>query len=98
VWLPLAATLAVSTAALARPRSARFDGAGPSTALVAWDDYLRRFPDGQFVPEARFNRAIALLKLHRTADGRAALQPFAARREPSPSAASSRIRIHRRLG
>jgi hypothetical protein len=54
-----------------------FGGSDPAAAIAAWDDYLRRFPAGQFVPEARYNRAIDLLKLGRTAEARAALEPFA---------------------
>jgi TolA-binding protein len=54
-----------------------FDGANPSAALLAWEDYLRAFPDGRFVPEARYNRAIDLLKLQRYAEARQALRPFA---------------------
>jgi TolA-binding protein len=54
-----------------------FAGSDPASALSALDDYLMRFPDGRFAPDARYNRAIDLLKLRRYAEARAALQPFA---------------------
>jgi TolA-binding protein len=54
-----------------------FDGAPPSVALAAWDKYLAAYPAGSFAPDARFNRALCLLRLGRNADARAALAPFA---------------------
>ena len=51
--------------------------ATPGAALAAWDDYLARYPSGRLAPDARYNRAIDLLKLSRNAEARAALQPFA---------------------
>jgi hypothetical protein len=46
-------------------------------ALRAWDAYLAAEPDGRFVLEARYNRAIALVRLGHTAEARLALAPFA---------------------
>lgn len=46
-------------------------------ALNAWDLYLARFPAGTFSQEARYNRAICLVRLGRVAEARAALAPFA---------------------
>lgn len=63
--------------AFARVHRLHFGEGDPAATLAAWDDYLQRFPDGRFVPEARFNRAIVLLKLRRDREARAALQPFA---------------------
>jgi hypothetical protein len=46
-------------------------------ALAAWDEYLRTNPMGRFVPEARWGRAAALVRLGRKAEARDALVPFA---------------------
>jgi hypothetical protein len=46
-------------------------------ALPAWDAYLRVAERGVLVPEARYNRALCLVRLGRRAEARAALQPFA---------------------
>lgn len=46
-------------------------------ALSAWDAYLRAAPNGALAPEARYNRALCLVRLHRSDDARAALKPFA---------------------
>ncbi len=63
--------------AFAHAHRLHFDGAPRPRALQAWDNYLARFAHGRFVPEARFNRAIALLELGRDEEARAALRPFA---------------------
>ncbi len=55
-----------------------FRGSDPAAALAAWDALLAKFPSGRLAPEARFNRALTLIKLSRWADARAALTPFAA--------------------
>jgi len=46
-------------------------------ALAAWDAYLRAAPAGSLVVEARYNRAIALVRLGRQKEAEAALLPFA---------------------
>lgn len=49
-----------------------------SAALGAWDTYLRVAPAGdRWLPEARFNRAVALVKVGKSAEARRALSPFA---------------------
>jgi hypothetical protein len=50
----------------------------PAAALAAWDRYLAAAPNGAFAVEARYNRAIALVRLGRTAEAAQALRPFAA--------------------
>lgn len=47
-------------------------------ALGAWEAYLRAAPSGRLSTEARYNRAICLLRLGRDAEARQALEPFAA--------------------
>ncbi|HVT07779.1 MAG TPA: hypothetical protein VHO67_09980 [Polyangia bacterium] len=60
-----------------RAHAAHFGAAEPQAALAAWNDYLRLFPRGRFEPEARFNRAICLVRLRRFPAAAAALTPFA---------------------
>ena len=49
-------------------------------AIEAYADYLRDFPDGRFVPEARYAMALDQIKLGNAAAAREALAPFAAGR------------------
>jgi hypothetical protein len=56
---------------------AHFVDRDPVAALTAWDAYLAAYPDGRFAPEARYNRALTLVRLGRTDEARAALEPFA---------------------
>jgi hypothetical protein len=71
------AAAAADDQAFAHAHALHFHGADPVAALAAWDEYLRDFPSGRFAPEARYNRAIDLLKLGRNGEARDALQPFA---------------------
>lgn len=57
--------------------AAHFVDHDPARALAAWDAYLRAAPQGEFAPEARYNRALSLVRLGRSAEARAALEPFA---------------------
>ena len=54
-----------------------FFGGAPATALAAWDAYLAAYPRGTFAPEARYNRALCLVRLERFAAAAQALRPFA---------------------
>ncbi|MDX2091645.1 MAG: hypothetical protein SFX73_27540 [Kofleriaceae bacterium] len=56
---------------------AHFKGGRPAVALAAWDRYLAQFPDGKLAPEARYDRALVLVKLERWSEARVALAPFA---------------------
>ena len=69
---------AAERAAYARAHVAHFDGTSWKRALTAWDDYLRAYPRGTFAPEARYNRALCLIRLERFASAKQALRPFAA--------------------
>jgi hypothetical protein len=53
-----------------------FRGA-PREALAAWDAYLATQPAGPLAIEARYNRAVVLVRLGQKEAARAALQPFA---------------------
>ncbi|HTQ07597.1 MAG TPA: hypothetical protein VMI54_27260, partial [Polyangiaceae bacterium] len=56
---------------------AHFVDRDDSRALDAWDAYLKAAPHGALVPEARYNRALCLVRLHRNDEARIALKPFA---------------------
>ena len=57
--------------------AAHFSGGDPGRALAAWDAYLRRYPHDTFEPEARFNRALCLVRLRLFEQASSALAPFA---------------------
>ena len=63
--------------ALHRRAFAAYRDHDDETALATWDQYLRENPMGRFVPEARWGRAAALVRLGRNAEARDALVPFA---------------------
>jgi TolA-binding protein len=56
---------------------AHFSSHDYARALAGWDAYLRAAPRGRLATEARYNRAICLLRLGRDAEARQALEPFA---------------------
>lgn len=64
--------------AYGRAHAAHFEADDPPGALVLWEAYLRHYPEGAFVPEARFNRALCLLRLGHRDAARDALRPFIA--------------------
>lgn len=49
----------------------------PARALAAWDRYLAVAPAGRFAPEARYNRALSLVRLGRTDEAKPELEAFA---------------------
>jgi TolA-binding protein len=56
---------------------AHFTSHDYARALSGWDAYLQAAPNGRLATEARYNRAICLLRLGRDAEARLALEPFA---------------------
>jgi hypothetical protein len=75
---PGASTATVPSQALyAAAHRAHFVDQNPGIALAAWDAYLRAAPDGALAPEARYNRAVCLVRLGRRQEARDALRPFA---------------------
>ncbi len=58
-------------------RAQRLHRAQDPRALAAWDGYLRVATERVLVPEARYNRALVLVRLGRKEDARRALAPFA---------------------
>jgi hypothetical protein len=67
-----------------RAHELHFHGGAPETTLAAWDAYLAAEPAGRFSVDARYNRALVLVRLARYAEAHAALLPFA-RGEVSPA-------------
>ena len=72
------ASLDAEEAAYRPAHEAHFIARDWPKALVGWDAYLAKYPNGRFAPEARYNRALVLLRLGRTDEAREALRPFAA--------------------
>jgi hypothetical protein len=60
-----------------RAHKLHFQDQNWARALDAWNDYLREEPNGSLSVEARYNRALALVRLGRRDEARAALTPFA---------------------
>lgn len=65
----------------ATAHAAHFEARDWPRALEGWNAYLAAHPSGRFAPEARYNRALCLLRLGQIAKGREALAPFADGRE-----------------
>jgi hypothetical protein len=57
-----------------------FKGDRPRDAIEAYAEYLRQYPNGRFVPEARYNGALDQIKIGNDAAAREALEPFASGR------------------
>jgi hypothetical protein len=62
--------------AYGRAHRAHFAVDAPARALAAWDEYLAAYPRGVFAPEARYNRALCLIRLDRLSEAARALRPF----------------------
>jgi hypothetical protein len=69
--------LGAESHAYGRAHRAHFVDDAPARALAAWNDYLAAYPRGVFAPEARYNRALCLIRLGRYAEAERALGPFA---------------------
>jgi hypothetical protein len=69
--------LAQDLAAYQRAHRLHFHGGDPAAALDGWNAYLTQYPAGTFAPEARFNRAVCLLRLGRRNEARQILAPIA---------------------
>ncbi len=66
--------------AFADAHAVHFEQHRPQAALRAWNAYLDAYPHGIYEPEARYNRALTLVRLGRHQAAMDALQPFAAGR------------------
>ena len=73
-------------AAYGAAHAAHFARKDPAQALRLWTAYLAGHPRGRFVPEATYNRALALVRLGRNKQAVAALKPIAAGRSVTTGA------------
>lgn len=64
-----------------RAHDLHFKSGAPSAAVAAYGEYLAAYPRGRFVPEARYNTAVGLLKMGERDRARRLLETFA-RGEP----------------
>lgn len=67
----------VTDALYAAAHRAHFEDHDWTRALSAWDAYLADAPSGRFAPEARYNRALCLIRLGRRGEAEVALRPIA---------------------
>jgi hypothetical protein len=74
---PEPVTVAPVEALYRKAHELHFHGGDHAEALAAWDAYLTAEPSGRFAVEARYNRALLLVRLGRFAEARAALEPYA---------------------
>jgi len=58
-------------------RAMRLHDAKDGGAIAAWDDFLRVAPKSPLATEARYNRALSLVRANRSREAKAALAPFA---------------------
>lgn len=58
-------------------RAQKLHAAKDQGAIAAWDDFLRVAPKSPLAIEARYNRALGLIRAGRSDDARKALAPFA---------------------
>jgi hypothetical protein len=61
-----------------RAHQIHFVEQSPARALAAWDAYLASDPHGPLAVDARYDRALCLVRLGRKDEARRALEPFAA--------------------
>jgi hypothetical protein len=61
-----------------RAHAAQFKGHDLPEALRGYEQYLAQQPSGRFAVDARYNRALCLVRLNRRAEARAELERFAA--------------------
>src|SRR5262249_14390042 len=74
---PRAATVPPVEALYRRAHELHFHGTDYPAAIAAWEAYLAAEPLGRFVAEARYNRALLLIRVGRYVEARAALAPYA---------------------
>lgn len=58
-------------------RAMKLHAAKDRGAIAAWDDFLRVAPSSALATEARYNRALCLVRIGRSDDAQKALAPFA---------------------
>lgn len=61
----------------ARAHELHFVTRDPTAALAAWNAYIDQARSAALLPEAKYNRALCLVRLHRNAEAIEALTPFA---------------------
>lgn len=72
-----AAEVDPQAALFAEAHRLHFTDRDPARALVAWERYLAAAPNGRLAPEARYNRALALVRLGRRGEAQQELTAFA---------------------